>query len=57
MRFLANRVQACFLQKTVTIMTHLSLPRHMATLILLTVHVYGTVCYALYFHLWGEKHC
>ena len=57
MRFLANRVQACFLQKTVTIMTHLSLPRHMATLILLTVHVYGTVCYALSFHLWGEKHC
>jgi alpha/beta superfamily hydrolase len=41
MRFFANRVQVSLLQNTVAILT-----RCMATLLLLTVHVYGTACYA-----------
>ena len=56
MRLFAYRVQACLLQNTDPILPHLLLPRCMATLILLTVHMYGTVCYALYFFL-GQKSC
>jgi alpha/beta superfamily hydrolase len=39
-------MQVCPLQNTVTIQSHWFLSRHMATLMLLTVYVYGTACYA-----------